>query len=198
MRIFSSLSSLWIWAWGFLRDHPQKKHRPKEDRPDQHHPDPVVHIAVEPSQGLSAEVHRPRWLDIAERELAVSEIPGEDHNPRILEYHATTTLAAAQDEVPWCSSFVNWVLQKAGIPGTRSAAARSWLAWGRTIDEARSGCVTVLSRGDNPKAGHVGFYVGDQGPHVLILGGNQQNAVSVASFPEKRVLGYRWPEGPVA
>jgi len=40
----------------------------------------------------------------------VDEIPGSDHNQRILEYHATTTLPsgdAGRDETPWCSSFVN-------------------------------------------------------------------------------------------
>ncbi|CAN5284894.1 hypothetical protein BH24ACT7_BH24ACT7_15630 [soil metagenome] len=52
------------------------------------------------------------WLAIARREMdtEVDEIPGSDHNQRILEYHATTTLPsgdAGRDETPWCSSFVN-------------------------------------------------------------------------------------------
>src|SRR6266516_1789775 len=59
------------------------------------------------------------WMSIAEGELGIHEnsLPGEN-NQRILEYHQTTTLAALTDEVPWCSSFVNWVMKKAGRKGT--------------------------------------------------------------------------------
>jgi hypothetical protein len=39
--------------------------------------------------------------------------------------------------------------------------------------------------------GHVGFYVGRGAGQVLVLGGNQSNAVTVASFTESRLLGYR-------
>jgi hypothetical protein len=45
--------------------------------------------------------------EIAKAELGTTEVPGTQNNPRILEYHATTTLKATTDEVPWCSSFVN-------------------------------------------------------------------------------------------
>jgi hypothetical protein len=43
--------------------------------------------------------------------------------------------------------------------------------------------------------GHVGFVVGeDMARHaLLLLGGNQGNAVSVAAFDRNRVVGYRWP-----
>lgn len=136
----------------------------------------------------------PPWLSIAEREIGVSEKSGKDHEARIVEYHKTTLLKANEDEIPWCSSFVNWCMYKAKIYRTDSAAARSWLKWGVNLLIPAFGCVTVLSRGDNPASGHVGFYVGSTTSDTIrILGGNQDNKVSIKNFPKSRVLAYRWP-----
>ena len=70
-------------------------------------------------------------MSIAEGELGIHEnsLPGEN-NRRILEYNQATTFAAPADEVPWSSSFVNWVMKNAGRRGTGSALASSWLTWG--------------------------------------------------------------------
>lgn len=140
----------------------------------------------------------PDWMQIAERELArgVREYAGPADNPRIVQYHAATSFQATDDEVPWCSSFVNWCLQHAGYEGTRSAAARSWLTWGEPLDQPMYGAITVLARGKNPAMGHVGFFT-DRRPDgkVLLLGGNQNDSVSIAAFDAPRVLSYRWPKG---
>jgi uncharacterized protein (TIGR02594 family) len=141
---------------------------------------------------------RPLWLVVAEREMAtgIDEIPGTGNNPRILEYHLTTTLPgsmASQDETPWCSSFVNWSFVQAGIRGTNSAGARSWLKWGEPIDRPKRGAVTVFSRGSNQALGHVGFYWEQSGDRILVLGGNQGNQVSIKGYQKKDLLGFRWP-----
>ena len=137
----------------------------------------------------------PVWMRAAEAELArgVREIAGTEHHPRILEYHAATSFQASTDEVPWCSSFVNWCMQQAGYDGTRSAAARSWLTWGEPLEQPTYGAITVLARGKNPALGHVGFFTDRRGTDVLLMSGNQGNAVSIAAYPVARVLGYRWP-----
>ena len=42
--------------------------------------------------------------------------------------------------------------------------------------------------------GHVGFVVGeDDKGNILLLGGNQGNRVSIASFPKTRITAYVWP-----
>ncbi|HSE35863.1 MAG TPA: TIGR02594 family protein [Blastocatellia bacterium] len=135
----------------------------------------------------------PRWLEIAAREIGVEEVPGPGDNPRVIEYHQATTLKATDDSVAWCSSFVNWCMKQAGIQGTRSAAARSWLNWGKKLDSPRNGCVVVLKRGNNPNNGHVAFYVGDGSGDIRLLGGNQSDQVKVSAFPKTMVLSYRWP-----
>jgi uncharacterized protein (TIGR02594 family) len=135
------------------------------------------------------------WFGMAMQEMAIGidEIPGPEDNPRIVGYHRSTTLAAADDETPWCSSFVNWCMEQAALQGTKSASARSWLRWGQELSMPRRGCVVVLSRGNNPQEGHVGFYFDDAGDRILVLGGNQSNRVNVSSYPKARVLSYRWP-----
>lgn len=136
-----------------------------------------------------------RHMPIAWRELGIHEIRGRVSEQRIIAYDATTSLRATSDEVPWCSAFVNWVIQQAGYRGTGSAAARSWLNWGSTITQPEYGAITILSR-DDPAQGHVGFWVDADDERFWLLGGNQGDAVSVASFSPNRVLGYRWPLGP--
>jgi uncharacterized protein (TIGR02594 family) len=141
---------------------------------------------------------RPLWLVVAEREMAtgIDEVLGSGNNPRILEYHLTTTLPgsmASQDETPWCSSFVNWSIVQAGIRGTNSAGARSWLKWGQPIDQPKRGAVTVFRRGSDPALGHVGFYWEPSGDRILVLGGNQGNQVSIKGYRKADLLGFRWP-----
>lgn len=137
---------------------------------------------------LSEEV-----LKIAEGEIGIKEIPGSGDNPRILEYHACTSLKATDDETPWCSAFVNWVICKAGGTGTNNAMARSWLKWGVPIEEPFPGCIVILKRG-NPPSGHVGIfkYRRSPGGWVHIIGGNQSDQVKISLYAESGVLGYRW------
>jgi uncharacterized protein (TIGR02594 family) len=137
----------------------------------------------------------PMWYVIAREEMTngVKEITGEKHNPRILQYHKATSLKATDDETAWCSAFANWCMQTAGLKGSGSAAARSWLDWGKKLEEPKEGCIVVFKRGSQPWQGHVGFFAGFDGDNVLTLGGNQGNEVKIAPYAKNRVLGYRWP-----
>ena len=130
------------------------------------------------------------WMKIAELERGVTELSSDKHNERILQYHSVTTLLADSDEVPWCSSFVNWVLKQAGYPITRSAAARSWAKYGVAC-KPQAGCIVVLTRNGG---GHVGFYVRETAKNVYILGGNQSNSVNISAYSKERVLAYRLPK----
>src|SRR5207237_496323 len=118
------------------------------------------------------------WLPVAEREMSVHELPGAAQNARILLYHRSTRLGARSDEVPWCSSFVNWCLRRTAVRGTDSAVARSWLGWGEELCEPKVGSIVVL-QGEHAFEGHVGFYLETRGSEVVVLGGNQDNEVNV-------------------
>jgi uncharacterized protein (TIGR02594 family) len=118
------------------------------------------------------------WLEVAKRELGTQEMRGSANNPRVLAYHATTSLHARNDETAWCSAFVNWTMQQAGYQGTGSAAARSWSTWGQAVQRdaqhVRPGDVIVFPRGSNPAQGHVAIVseVRADGS-VVVIGGNQ-------------------------
>jgi uncharacterized protein (TIGR02594 family) len=137
------------------------------------------------------------WMAIARKKLGIHEIPGPKANAFIVECLKSTTLGRPEnqsDETAWCSAFTNRIMQLAGIKGTNSAWARSWLDWGRepTDEEFGAGLIVVLERGEN--SGHVGFLEDwDEDGNVKLLAGNQGNAVSEAWFPMCRVLGYRVP-----
>ena len=156
-------------------------------------------VVAPPSMSTSAGL---TWLDIARKEVGQHEVAGRSMNPRIIEYHASTDLKAKSDEVAWCSSFVNWCMAKAGIRGTRSAAAASWAGWG-VATQGKHGSVAViynagsanssLSRSGN----HVGFLIEETSTHLVLLGGNQSDSVKVSNFAKRswRVKAYRWPPG---
>ena len=127
-------------------------------------------------------------------EIGVAQYPAGQSNPRIARYHAGTNLNGYDDKAAWCSSFVNWCLAQAGIAGTGSALARSWLEWGQPLAKPQPGCIAVLYR-DDPASwkGHVGFYLRADAQHVFLLGGNQLGQVCEHFYPAESVLAYRWP-----
>lgn len=138
--------------------------------------------------------HEFPWMAIARAEIGTREFSGSGDNPRVVEYLRSTNLPAPDknnDETPWCSGFVNWCMEKAGIEGTDSAWARSWKTWGKGIEKPTEGCVVVLKRGTTN--GHVGFYVGETANKIKLLAGNQRDEVNISSFPKGDLLGYRLP-----
>lgn len=132
------------------------------------------------------------WMERATAELGVSEVTGAGSNSRIIEYHSTTSLAARSDSVPWCSSFVNWVLNSAGIPGTQSATALSWRNWGVSSRGPTYGAVAVIDYGGGK--GHVGLVAGVSATGgVVLLGGNQSDTVKYSTFTASKIVTYRMP-----
>ena len=109
------------------------------------------------------------------------------------EYMANGGVNLDPATTAWCAAYVNATLAQAGIAGTGSNLARSFLNWGDAVSVPQKGDLVVLSRGDpNGPQGHVGFFDGfNEDGSVRILGGNQGDAVSIASYSADRVLGYR-------
>lgn len=139
---------------------------------------------------------------IAHKFLGMTEVPGATSNPQILAMLRLDTSWVQDDQTPWCSAFLNYCCWLADMPRSRSLAARSWLTVGTSIplSDALIGDVVVLSRGKPPQPdasviaapGHVGFFFGLEGTDkVVLLGGNQGDKVSGASFPKSRILGVR-------
>lgn len=101
----------------------------------------------------------------------------------------------------WCAAFVNSVLEESNIPSNKDhrypLTARAFLDWGDTIskDDIQPGDIVVFPRGNQGWQGHVGFYIrtleinGEN--YYAILGGNQDDKVSIDIFRVSTVLGIR-------
>lgn len=155
-------------------------------------------------------------LDVARSYVGVHEGAGNLENPLIQGWLSLCHIEDPVDAIAWCSAFCVGVLynfKALGVPSSRSAAARSWLRIGEAVSlvDAKPGWdIVVLQRGAGVQPGpeviaapgHVGFYAGrplsanlpSAAPGLgqfLLLAGNQGDAVTVAVFPEARILGIR-------
>lgn len=139
--------------------------------------------------------------DLAGRFIGMKEVAGGVSNPAILAMLQLDQKWPDGDDVPWCSAFANYVAWLLRLPRSKGLRARSWLSVGRPVglDEAQAGFdVAVLRRAQmdaGPEivqaAGHVGFFGGVEMGRILLLGGNQGDAVTLAHFPAAHVLGVR-------
>ncbi len=143
-------------------------------------------------------------FELAQRHVGIKELAGNKDHPLISWWLSLCGFSMdAPDETAWCSAFVNGMAWLARCVRSKSAAARSWLLVGipKTLAEATVGYdVVILKRGGGNQPGpevtsgaqgHVGFFAGLEGDEVLVLGGNQGNAVSIQRFPVAQVLGVR-------
>ena len=140
--------------------------------------------------------------EIAERFIGVKETPGIANDPQVMAMLRLDAKWVERDETPWCSAFANYVCWLLRLPRSKSLAARSWLTVGLPIllDDAEPGFdVVILTRGSGKQPGptvlkapgHVGFFCAQEGEKIWMLGGNQSDAVTVAPYSAKRVLGVR-------
>lgn len=127
--------------------------------------------------------------------LAASKVGMNENDQReaIKDYLTTGGANLDPATTAWCAAFVNSTLQQTGVEGTGSNMARSFLDWGQPVEQPQAGDVAVFSRGDpNGPYGHVGFFQGyDENGNILVLGGNQGDAVSVSPYSPDALLGFR-------
>ena len=99
---------------------------------------------------------------------------------------------ATNDEIAWCSTWLNAMAENAGLERSGKANARSWLKVGREIAEPKVGDIVIYWR-RSPKdwRGHVGIFIREKGDYIYTLGGNQSNRVNIAPYHKSRLLGYR-------
>ena len=136
------------------------------------------------------------WVCEAIEDYLVSEVKGEKHNLRVVQYFKDAHSPwFDDDETPWCAAAVSAWLERADIRSARSARARDHLDFGTELIEPGFGAIVILERGAT--SGHVGFVTGvtADGKQIKVIGGNQSDSVNERMFPVSRVLGYRQPEG---
>ncbi|PZM07575.1 TIGR02594 family protein [Rhizobium tubonense] len=137
-------------------------------------------------------VIEPRWLTAARKYIGLKEVVGSGNNPEIVAMWVKLGLPFRDDATPWCAGFVGFVLENSGIKSTRSGLALSYEKWGIPISKPIVGAIVTFKR---LGGGHVGFVVGkDAAGNLMVLGGNQSDAVNIKAFTPDRVpTSIRWP-----
>ena len=144
------------------------------------------------------------WVAKARTIIGTAEKAGKAENPKIVEMWQVGFTATNQanrlkeavwrtENTPWCGGFMAWVMAKSNLAHHIPKSfplARSWANAGTKLSKPAYGCVVVFSRGN---MGHVGIVVGkDTKGNLMVLGGNQGDAVNIKPFAVSRVLAYRW------
>jgi uncharacterized protein (TIGR02594 family) len=155
---------------------------------------PIERLAPLGEVALQKPAEEYPWLPVAYAEFGVREVPGAQHNPKILEYLNSTDLAQKYpylpDETDWCAAFVNWCIEKAGLPSMNSAVVQPWRSWGKASPlPPKRGAVTTFLWDDG--WAHGSFFLGEIGNYVVCLGGNQSDAVWISVYHKKYVTSYR-------
>lgn len=133
----------------------------------------------------------PDWLTHAGQDLGKRETLGPNDAPWLRAMWASLSGSWLLGQ-PWCGGAVAHWMAQSGIQYPKHYyRAKAWLDWGSTLTAPLVGAVVVF---DRKGGGHVGLIVGkDTRGRLMVLGGNQGDAVSIAPFDMARVLGYRWP-----
>lgn len=115
----------------------------------------------------------------------------ESSKKNIEEFQATTD-GPIDANIPWASSFLNFIIKESNAKGTNSIRAYSWLEWGTPIDKPAYGCVAVTNYS------HVGIVWGinDDG-RIIVLAGDQSRDRAVCLLPihARDIIAYRVPPG---
>jgi len=147
------------------------------------------------ASGIHSDIGTAKWIRYAYAELGTKEIPGRGSNKRVEQYHSAAGGKGWSDAVPWCASFVSFVMIKAGFNIPKyPARALSWAKFGVSAGRPVYGSIAVKKR---KGGGHVTFVVGrsQDEKYVYCLGGNQNDAVNIARYPVSVFQDFRIPEG---
>jgi len=92
----------------------------------------------------------------------------------------------------WCGAFLDMVLRRTGHRGGGNLA-RGYINYGKRLPGPEVGAIVVFSR---VGGGHVGIVTGiDANGNPIVISGNHNKKVAVATYPAKRVLAYVSPGG---
>ena len=154
----------------------------------------ILFLLFEASNAIDLSI-----LQSALKDLNVQEYKQKNiSNPKINKYHKSTG-HNYDDNIPWCSSFLNYHVKKVGYQGTNSAAAGSWRKWGVKSKRPLVGAIAVMPRYEKGKrvGNHVGIIKEIHGDSIVLLGGNQGKEgfgkVSTQTYKLKMFDSFRIP-----
>lgn len=132
------------------------------------------------------------WVTEAKKYKGLKEIRGYRHNKTIQRWLQQLRAWWRDDETPWCGVFVAHCLTHArrGIP-KHWYRAKAYAKYGTALSKPAYGCLGVMSR---KGGGHVCIIIGKtRDGRLVVIGGNQNNQVSIAAYPRSRFSHFIWP-----
>src|SRR5262245_56740850 len=141
----------------------------------------------------------------------MTETPGEADNPKILAMAdfigktfpdmAAYCSSYAHDSIPWCGLCEAYTMARCGIrPPFKKGSDTDCFLWAESwasdpgfikLSTPKPGCLVYMTRSGG---GHITTYESDAGSSIKCRGGNQSDAVTIASFPKSNVRAYVWPK----
>lgn len=151
--------------------------------------DPKTHAANKVAAPLEA---MPPWMEEMHRRKGLHEARD---NRTLTDWLRAGRLLGNPAKLPWCGDAVETCIVKT-LPGepvpNNPFWAQAWAKFGVSAGGPRVGAIGVIRW--NAKSGHVGIVAGYRKGQVLLLGGNQSNAVTLSWFAEGKFIAFRWPK----
>lgn len=163
----------------------------------------ILPTTYKPLTQRPVQINNPNapWMDymtsiLGTRESGMSKITtGEGNNAgrEIQDILKTVNLGNGAE---WCGAAINWAVTKAGLPKQKGGAmSLAWRNYGVKLDQPAFGSIATFSHGGGK--GHAGFVVGldkRKPGNILLLGGNQSDAINYGSYPIQN-LKFNHPKG---
>lgn len=135
----------------------------------------------------------PRLLREFIKVYGTEEDTSAGSNPTILRWAKEVGLSRVyrNDATAWCGLAMAYVALQAGWePPLNPLSARHWQEWGRAVRGAPMlGDVIIFWRErETGWKGHVAQYVGEDTEAFHVIGGNQNDRVSIRRWPRKNFL----------
>ena len=137
------------------------------------------------------------WMIEARSLVGTREVLGKNNNPIIMDWARDLDQWYPGDDLAWCGLFMAHCM-KVGSPeeprNFNILGARAWRAFGKEVPPSY-GCIGVFWREHPTQSyyGHVAFILAEYDDYFVILGGNQNNSVSISKIAKNRLLVCRAP-----
>lgn len=128
--------------------------------------------------------------------LGLKEFPGKESNPVIMQMAKELGVDKiyTNDDISWCALFICYLCKITGKPMPYKSyeilRAASFATWGNPVErgDERLGDIAVFKR---PGGNHVGIVIAITRTTVVVLGGNQSNAVTITEISQQRMTACR-------
>jgi len=154
----------------------------------------IVALRHDPNTTLVVSVPTatvPPWMYELIRRMGLHEARDK---AELVEFLKIGDFLGDPSKLPWCGDAVESAFAKTlpfeALP-TNPFFAQNWDHFGHSVDPM-VGAVGVIRWSGS--AGHVGFISKVTPTQISMVGGNQTNTISNATFPRSAFIGYRWPD----